>query len=303
MAVRKVSRPNACGIMARMLPRTLSTSVRRAVAATSLVALLASLAACGGDKASEDEGGNEANVVGGAATTAATETGSGESGAPSNDTVEAFIDALASRDPDELADAMDLVVPGSYAEAMVTYYIAITDAVIGAGYDIEDLAGETEEIDGGYRICNDSSDKDTCAEITDIVGRDELVSGFKIDGEDRTDKLVVGSGESIPAEALADVTLRAAGEQTTPDRLNVVIDVTSGAQPISISAYSATYRTPEGRQVQVSSDASFVGSTELQADSTTTVLLVFQNAAIGGDVTLELVSEDYETLKVQIPTS
>ncbi len=251
-----------------------------------------------------DDGGNEANVVGGSTSASSDEPVSKESGAPPQETVEAYFDALASRDPDLLTAAMDLVVPASYAEATLTYYFAITDAVVAAGYSLDDIAGDIKEIDGGYRLCTDPADADTCGEFTDVVGRGGLVSGYELDGEDRTDKLVVGSGASVPAGTLADVALRAAAETTTPDQLNVVIDVTSGGQPISINAYSATYRTPEGRQVQVSSDSSLIGSTDLQPDSTTTLVLAFPNAAIGGVVTLEAVSDDYAvTQQVQIPTS
>lgn len=277
-------------------------ALRRAIATASLLALFGPLAACGGDKASEDKGGNQAHVAGGATTATPDQTEPEDSGAPSEETVEAYFNALASRDPDDLADAMDLAVPGSYAEAMLKYYSSIMDAVFAAGYTVDDVAGRIKEIDGGYRICDDPADSDSCSELTDIVGSSGLVSGFKIDGQDRTDKLVVGSGTPISAEALADVTLRGASEQTTPDRLNVVIDVKSGAQPVSINAYSATYRTPEGRQIEASSD-SIVGSTDLQPDSTTTAVLVFPNAAIGGEVTLEVVDEDYETHQVTIPTS
>ena len=214
--------------MTRMLPRISLGRVRRAVVATSLAALLSSLAACGGDTASEDKGGNEANVVGSSAASAPEETAAEESGAPSDDTVKAYFEALASRDPDQLAEAMDLVVPRSYAEAMLTYYTAIMDAIFAAGYSVEDVSGDLKEIDGGYRICDDPADSESCRELTDIVGSDGLVSGFKVDGEDRTDRLVLGSGAPISADALADVTLRAAAEQTKPDRLNVVIDVKSG---------------------------------------------------------------------------
>ena len=195
-----------------------------------------------------------------------------------------------------------MAVAGSFAEASVIYYLAIMDAVFAAGYSAEDLAGDINEIDGGYRICNDPSDSDTCTEFTDIVGTGGRVSGYAIDGEDRTDMLVLGSGQSIPAGALADVTLRAAAEQTTPDRLNVVLDITSGSQPSSINAYSAIYRTHEGRQIEASGD-SIIGSTDLRPDSTTSVVLVFPNAKIGGEVILEVVSEDYDTTEVVIPTS
>lgn len=263
------------------------------------VALVLLASGCGGDdKAKPASGDDKAKVAGGpddGDDTADREDADDD--LPSDDDIEEYVKALADRDPDALEEALDLTEPGSVAEASLLHTTAVLQAALAAGYSGEDLAADDiDDIDGGWRICDNGPDD--CNDLTDFEGRGGKIVNYLVDGEEITDRLILGTGEAVPAGDLGTVTLRSAAEQAGENTLVVVVDVTSGDASISIAGYNASYRGEDGRQYSVGNT---LGADDLGPDSTTTVALQFETAKVGGDVTIELQDEDYDSQTVTLP--
>lgn len=280
---------------------------RRASALAAAALLVLTVAGCGGaDDAKPATGDDRANVADGSPPTSSDDPddsgeteGNPSTDLPSDEDIEAYFEAFADREPDPLNEALDLTEPGSVAEAFLLYTISVVDAVFAAGYSVEDVAAtDFDEIDGGWRVCNGEEDDD-CYDYTEIEGRDGKIVNFLANGEQLNDRLTVGSGEPVPAGEFGTVTLRAAYHNKDKSQLNVIVDVTSGDEPIDVADYNSTYRGADGRQYTAGDDS--FGGDELGPNSTTTVALAFPNAAFGGEVTVELQNESYDEATATLP--
>lgn len=206
-----------------------------------------------------------------------------------DDDIKAVLEAFAGNEPAEIEETLDLVAPGSVAEAYARYQIASNNAAIDGGtpYEIDTL----KKVDDGYEACTDTSDRDTCAVWGDFESKDGKLANLTVNGKKIADRLTVGDGSSTEAGSLADVEFLAAYKSVQSGDLFVLVSVTSGKRDINISQYEATYRGTDKRQSTASSGN---GPTELAADSKATVAMIFKSANIGGKVKLEILDENYE---------
>lgn len=262
------------------------------------------LAACSNDPEAKPASGNDRVKVAGGdkdASESAGEASAAESDLPSPDDIEYYFEAFAARNPDDLAKAVDLAEDGSVAEAFIRYTVGIVDAAVATGASAEDLAAEIEEINGGYRVCNDGDDEDQCFDYTDVEGRDGKIVNFLSDGESFADRIALGSGSSVKVGDLGSIRLRASFQTKDPVSTIVVLDVTSNNAPITIPLSDFTYRSKDGRQFSAAEDS--FGGDDLGPNSTTTVLVQFEIAKFGGDVNVKLLDEDYDDATATIPAS
>ena len=282
-----------------MIPRmTKLRSLRQVLAVVIALLLAATVSACGDDSAKPASGDDKAKVAGGSDPDDETPEveDDADSDLPSDDDIEAYVKAISERELGALEDALALAEPGSVAEAYVIYSIAVVDAALAAGFSQEDLAADDlNDIDGGWRICDEPDD---CNDVTDFEGRPGKIVNYLVDGEEITDRIIVGTGEPVPAGDFGTVTLRAAYELADEETMVVVVDVTSGDGPIEVADYNSSYRGTDGRQYTPSDS---FGGDEFGANSTTTVALPFPSAELGGDVTLELQNEDYDSQTSTLP--
>ncbi len=204
--------------------------------------------------------------------------------------VKKVVEALSSSDPEELKDALPLTTPGSVAEAYLKHQVNLTTAAIDGGTEYQ--AGTVKKVDGGYQDCDDASDKSTRVVFGGFESTEGKLATLTVDSTPLADRIASGDGSTKKAGDLAEVEFLSAYKTVTSGDLHVVISVTSAGDPININQYQAKYRGTDKRQ---STATAGEGPTELAADSRANVAMVFKNADIGGEVTIQLLSEDYMT--------
>ena len=178
------------------------------------------------------------------------------------------------------------------AEAYAGYTLASVHSYIDGELDFEGTP--VEETDGGYRSCNDPADDSTCIEWANIEGRGGKIVAFTANDEPVRDRIVVGSGQPVQAGSLASVTLLYAYQSVVTPNLYVVVNVESGSSPVTAAIYDATFRGAGGRQLKVD-DESSSGPTDLDADSSATMVMAFPQAKLGGSATFSVISDDFTT--------
>lgn len=254
--------------------------------AVACLPLLLPLTACGGGvEVTEATDPHQVPRPGDASSTRAVFVRSGE--LPSEDDVETYFEALASRDLDDLEAARELTLEGSVAYAVAEYHVAIVEAALDGGATPADLEADIEDVDGGYRVCAAPGE---CNEFTDIQGAAGKLVFFQSDGRDFTGRISLGTGEEIEVPGLGTVTFRVALERVEPQEVIVMLDVATAGEPIAVGLDSATYRDAEGRTTEASEDS--MGPREVDAGSTVTVAIIFAEAHHGGTVTLPLSAGD-----------
>jgi hypothetical protein len=250
------------------------------------------LAGCSGDEAKPASGDDDSVAqVDPDPSTPPAETSSEpvDTDLPSDDDIEAYFNAVSTYDVGDLKHAMKLSEPGSIAEAYAGYFLGAANASIDGGYP---LAGDLPiKVDGGYKACTGKGE-DACVTWADVEGRDGKIVNFTINGKELGPRISAGTGKSVDAGSLGQVKLLYAYQSVQSGGMFVVAEVRSGAAPITIGSYQATYRSREGRQ---STAAETTGPTELAAKSLATIVLSFPNAEPGGTVTIPMFSEDFMT--------
>ena len=98
----------------------------------------------------------------------------------------------------------------------------------------------------------------------------------------------------MQAGSLASVTSSYAYQSAVTPSLYVVVNVKSGSSPVTAATYDATFRGADGRQLKVDDEASS-GPTDLDADSSATMVMAFPQAKLGGSATFSVLSADLMT--------
>jgi len=267
----------------------------RGFSALVLAVLLLTLVACGGEPEVKPATGDDSapRVAGSssdsASSAAATET---DPELPSDDVLHSYFDALSTTNVEALEEAAELAEKGSAAEAYAGYTLAYVNASLDGGTYSE--GSPVEEADGRYRSCTDPADDSTCIEWANIEGRGGKVVSFTANDQPVRDRIVVGSGEPVRAGSLASVTLLYAYQSIVSPNLYVVVNVKSGSSPVTVATYDATFRGADGRQLQVVAEYG-LGPTDLDADSSATMVMAFPEAKLGGSATFSVLSDDLMT--------
>ena len=261
-----------------------------------VVAGLLTLAACGGDpKVRPATGDDSAPRVSGspssdsASSAAPTEA---DPDLPSDDDLHAYFDALSTANVEALEEAAELAEKGSAAEAYAGYTLAYVNASLDGGTYSE--GSPVEETEGGYRSCTDPAVDSTCIEWANVEGRGGKVVSFTANDEPVRDRIVVGTGEPVRAGSLASVTLLYAYQSIVSPNLYVVVSVKAGSSPVTAATDDATFRGADGRQLKVN-DEYGLGPTDLDADSSATMVMAFPQAKLGGSATFSVLSGDSMT--------
>lgn len=206
---------------------------------------------------------------------------------PSEEVVRQYFDALSEYDPAALRRALRLTEEGSTAHAYGGYILALVNAAIDGGLPYE--GAPVTKVAGGYESC-DVSDPSSCVTWTNVKGRDGKIVAFKVSNRDVSQRITAGNGSTVAAGDLASVEFLYAYKSVQSDNLVVPVAVRSGATPVKIAAYQATYRDASGRQITASGTD---GPDELAANSRATVAMTFPGARPGGVVSLPFFSDDF----------
>ncbi|VXB05880.1 hypothetical protein [Aeromicrobium sp. 9AM] len=260
---------------------------KHALAVSIALVAVVFLSACGGDPKVESAKGD----------TTAKSVDNDEPKAASKN-VKEYFEAVVSGDPDQLGDAMKLVVPGSVAEAYLKYQRAGVDASIDNGSP--DEATELETVDDGFKDCSNPDDPSDCVTWADFEATAGKLANFTVNNVPLNKRITVGDGSKVSAGQLGTVEFLVAYQSVQSGDLFVIVKVASKGAPVAINSGNAAYRGVDKRQSQ---NSSYYGVEELEADSTGTLGLIFTKAKVGGTLTLTLNSEDYmQTSKAKIKT-
>lgn len=217
---------------------------------------------------------------------------------PSNADIDTFVSAIASSSPSELEAAKDLVLDESLAAGYLTYYSHNINSQIDAGFPATAEQVDVKEIDNGFEMCDTRTGERLCSTYTDFEGKDGLITDFKIQDRDLADRLAVGSGETISGPDGSKVQFVAAYMNAVDTHLLVAYKLHSGSSETNMPM--ASYRGENGRQSQSEED---VGAWSLAPDSMSSYISVFPGAQLGGEVHLEIWTENSIDLDtVVIPT-
>ena len=257
--------------------------IAKNLACILMVALVALLpAACGSDtKVTESKSGDAVKNV--------------EQVSDAN--LDSYFDAFASGDPDQMSQARDLTSTGSIAEAYLIHQGAVANAYLDGGTGSSEQ--ESSKVKDGYRVCDTAEGDDACATYAEFKSANGKLSSFTVNELDLTKRLAIGKGAPAKAGDLGSLRF-VSSYQSASNYLFVTMDVLSSGKKLNLSSYDAKYRAPDGRQ---STATAADGPTELGADSKATILIAFEKAKPGGELTLTISDEDYnieKTITVKI---
>ena len=188
-----------------------------------------------------------------------------------------------------MRQALTLTAPGSPAHAYLTHQANLSEAALDEGWSYAD---ETVDDlgDGSFRACNDPADETTCDTFANLkVNAAKLLVDLTVNGQPVGPRLAVGDGQSVRSGGSA-FTFLTAYKTISTGALYVTVKIQTGPKPVTLNTYSATYRSPDGKQRETST---VIGPTEVAADSNVVVAMAFPGVAPGGRVTLGGDKGDY----------
>jgi hypothetical protein len=215
-----------------------------------------------------------------------------------DEAVAQYFDAISYSDPEKMEAVKSVVAPGSIAAAYLQEQSDVSNAGIDAGTPYD--GGPAKKIDGGFENCDETDDENSCTKWTDLEQVNGRLAKFTVNGTDITDRIAVGDGTKANAGSLASVEFLSTYKSVQSEVVFVNLRVTSDKEPVNLNLYSATYRGTDKRQSTATADST--GPTELEADSTAYVSLIFKAGAIGGDVKLGVSDSDYNEIEATIKT-
>ena len=217
---------------------------------------------------------------------------------PSDQDLEAYFEAVATRDPEKLEKAEALAQPGSIAHTYAGYLLAVARAVTDGGQT--PASGELTEVEGGYQGREQLDGGESCVTWADLEGADGKLVDFTIDGESLDNRLVAGGGQRVESGRLASAELLYAYESVQSGKLFVLAEIASNDEPIAIGSLDATYEDPAQGELGALEG---LGPSTLGAASSATVAVIFAGARGGGPVTLPILTEDFAvTEELTLPT-
>jgi hypothetical protein len=252
------------------------TRMPRPVCAAFVVAFFALVAsACGGSDVRQTTGGADSKVA---------EAPEG----PSNEDVRDYLANIFSGDLAKKKAALVQAQEGSVAHAYAYHQMQVAQAQVDGGEDLGEPETVTES-DGAFRVCEKGkSSDDACSTYGDVKAQGSKIVSFTIDGNSLPERISIGNGRKFKAGSLGTVKLLSA-YQTISRGMFIVVEAQSGPDKVTIDA-APKYRGANGRQA-IAGGVS--GVTDLDADSTTNLAMVFENAEAGGTLTLTMMDADY----------
>jgi hypothetical protein len=207
-----------------------------------------------------------------------------DSGLPSDDDLATYFDAVASYDPDQLAEAREIAADGSPAEGYVAYLSDFAASAIAAGQPV--APAEATDVDGGFEACGGAGAADECVTWADLDGEDGKLTDFTVSGVPVDDSLVDLTGQApIESPGLYTVQPEHAYRSPQSGTLFVIVTITAGDAPLS----------PEPgiyiEQDQALNGVETRAPRTIEPGASTPVILAFpdaQQAALDGSVTFGL---------------
>lgn len=257
---------------------------------TTLFGSLA-LAGCSGEPASVPTDDAKAHV---AQSEEPQSEQAGEEG-PTSEDIRSYFEALASGDPKEAAEAVELAAPGSNAAAYALYLQSTQQAMRDSGLSQE--RQKVEAIDGGFSMCPEFATEDSpCSEYTNIQHVGAQIANFDAGGEPLSGRLTLGNGVAEPIGEIGEAEMIAA-YRSISGIVVVTFDIASKSEGLFVYA---NYLAPDGRQ---SEPTSMNGPTNLSSGAFGTYAFYFDGAEFGGTVSLEAFSDDsFDVLPAKFAT-
>lgn len=249
------------------------------IAACSTLAI----SACGGSPTTVSSSPPTVPTVAQSATDSATATATPDAPEVTTAGVEEFLEAIQKiSDPAAIREALSLTKPGSPVEVYVNHLANSAEAALDGGLTMTDSTVEKID-DSSFKSC-DSVNREVCVTFSDIeVDSEGLYVNLRVDDQPIQDRLTAGDGTSVTA-ADASFTFLTAYKSIQSGALFVSVKVETSAQAVSPFLYSATYRSPDGKQ-RTATDA--LGPVDIGADSNSIVTMIFQGVDGGGQITLD----------------
>lgn len=195
-----------------------------------------------------------------------------------------FVEAVAAQsDPDVVRSALKLTAKGSIAEAYVNHLANTSEAALDGGAPLSDQSTDPVAKDG-FKSCDDVADEKSCVTFSDFaVDRSGKLADLKVNGKSLKDRVVAGNGQAVTS-AGNKFTFLTAYKSIQSNALFISVKVESGPKKISSNIFTATYRSPDGKQRGATTA---YGAVDLDAKSNTIVTMAFAGVAPGGRVTLD----------------
>jgi len=201
----------------------------------------------------------------------------------SEEALKAYADAVAAHaDPEPMREALKYTEDGSVAFAYLTHLANVVEARLDGGEPSTEQE-VTKEGPGTYKSCADSSDESTCATFADFKVNDQgKIVDLTVNGKEIGSRITLGNGDSVTSGG-ASFTFLSAYKSVQSNALFVTMRIEAGKRPISPNIYSATYRSPDGKQREATSAD---GPTDIDARSNALVSMIFKGVKTGGKLTL-----------------
>lgn len=205
-------------------------------------------------------------------------------GLPSDAELATYFDAVASYDPDQLAEAQELAADGSPAQGYAAYLGDFSTSAIAAGQPVP--GAEAQEVDDGFKACGGTGAADECVTWADFDGEDGKLTDFTVAGVP-VDESLVDLTDQAPIESPGLYTVQPEYAYRSPqsDTLFVLVTITAGDAPLSPEPgiYIEQDQTLNGVETRA--------PRTIDPGSSTPVILAFpkaEDAALDGSVTFGL---------------
>ena len=155
-----------------------------------------------------------------------------DGGLPSEARLATYFDAVASYDPDQLAEAEDIAADGSPAQAYAAYLGEFSASAIAAGQPVD--PAEAKEVDDGFEACGGTGTADQCVTWSDLEGEDGELTDFTVAGTELDDSLVDLTDQApIASPGLYTVQPEHAYRSPQSGTLFVLVTITAGDAPLA----------------------------------------------------------------------
>jgi hypothetical protein len=206
------------------------------------------------------------------------------SGLPSEQELATYFDAVASYDPDQLAEAEQVSADGSPAQGYAAYLGEFAASAIAAGQPVD--AADAEEVDDGYEACGGTGEPDECVTWSDLEGKGGELTDFSVAGTPLDDSLV-DLTDQAPIESPGLYTVQPEHAYRSPQSgtLFVLVTITAGDVPLApeVGLYIDQDKTLKGIPTRAPE--------RIDAGASTPVVLAFPDAeavSLDGSVTFGL---------------
>jgi hypothetical protein len=202
----------------------------------------------------------------------------------SPDAMRSYVEATSNGgNPDAIRQGLKLAAPNSVAYIYLEHLANTAQAALDGGkpYTKRDV---TPVGNNAFKACSDPADEKTCAILGDFkINPAGKVVDLTVNSQVIGPRLTAGSGQVVTAGG-AKFTFLTAYKTNTSNGLNMTVKVETGAKPITVNIFSATYGGLDGKP-RTASGA--MGRTNIAAKSNTIVVIGFDLVNVGGNVTLD----------------